>query len=72
MNRPTFVRTIARWLGRCLPVVALAVTLGTPQPTPLGRPHRPPAVPQVVEPSEDQEVEPSVDLEVRITVNWNS
>ena len=38
MNRPTFVRTIARWLGRCLPALALAVTLSAtyqpPQPSP--------------------------------------
>jgi hypothetical protein len=38
MNRPSFVRTIARWLRACLPALALAVTLSTtyqpPQPSP--------------------------------------
>jgi hypothetical protein len=56
MNRPTFVRTIAHWLSRCLPALAIAVTLAA-----WNRPPQPPPGPQ-----------PSADLEVHITVNWNS
>jgi hypothetical protein len=60
MNRPIFVRTIARWLSHCLPAMALAVTLAASYHTP----RRPPPDTDVVE--------SSTDLEVHITVNWNS